>query len=278
MQLAVGLATRHAIDRSAIAARYAEVRRATEEICAPLAVEDYIVQSMDDASPPKWHIAHTTWFFEQFVLGRFERKHEPFHPGYAFLFNSYYETVGRFFPRAQRGQLSRPTVEDVYRYRAHVDRSVANLIDTTSDEFLPDLASRIELGSHHEQQHQELLLTDIKYTFATNPLHPVYSADARRPAGTAGPLTWLEHDGGIREIGHAGAGFAFDNETPRHAVYLCPFRIASRLVTNREYLAFIDAGGYERPEFWLSDGWRAVRERGWKAPCYWERVDREWWT
>ncbi len=277
MPIAVELATRHAIDRSTLASRYGAVRGASEALCAPLAVEDYVVQSMGDTSPPKWHLAHTTWFLEQFVLGYFKRDYEPFHSGYAFLFNSYYETVGRFFARGQRGLLSRPTVEEVYRYRAQVDRAVADLFATIGDRCLPELAARVELGLQHEQQHQELLLTDIKHTLAINPLRPAYAPAPQRPAASAGPLEWLEHERGVREIGHAGGGFCFDNETPRHAVYLRSFRIASRLATNGEYAAFIDAGGYERPDLWLSDGWRTVRERGWGAPLYWERVGGEWW-
>jgi len=277
MPPAIGIATRHALDRGALASRYAEVRGASETICAPLAVEDYVVQSMSDTSPPKWHLAHTTWFFEQFVLGHFKYRYEPFHSEYAFLFNSYYETVGKFFSRSNRGLLSRPTVEEVYRYRAHVDREVTDLVDTIGERFLPELASRIELGLNHEQQHQELLLTDIKHTFAINPLRPAYGPAAPQIGKTSGALEWLDNEGGIREIGHAGSGFAFDNEMPRHPVYLRPFRIASRLVTNSEYMAFIDERAYERPELWLSDGWRTMRERGWSAPLYWERVDGEWW-
>jgi len=270
-------AIRQVIDRDALASRYFEVRSASERICAPLAVEDYVVQSMDETSPPKWHLAHMTWFFEQFVLGHFEANYAPYHPSYAFLFNSYYETVGKFFSRLNRGLLSRPTVEEVYRYRLHVDGAVRELLHSIDDRRLPELASRIELGLNHEQQHQELLLTDIKHTLAMNPLRPAYLAEALGPRGVSAPLAWLEHDGGVREIGHGGAEFAFDNEMPRHAVYVQPFRIASRPVTCGEYLAFMDAGGYARPDLWLSDGWRAVRERGWNAPLYWERANGEWW-
>ena len=264
------------LDRAAVALRFLTVREASRAICAPLAVEDYVVQSMPDTSPPKWHLAHTTWFFEQFVLGYFQRDYRPFHPEYAFLFNSYYETVGKFFPRPQRGLLSRPTVDEVYRYRSHVDASVADLIDAIDDQCFAELASRIELGSQHEEQHQELLLTDIKHTLAINPLRSAYSAQASRGHGAAGPLEWLECAGGLHEIGHAGNDFAFDNETPRHTVYLRPFRIASRLVSNADFMAFMNDDGYGRPDLWLADGWRAVRERGWNAPLYWERVDNDW--
>jgi ergothioneine biosynthesis protein EgtB len=277
MPHALALKPRQEIDRAALVGRFADVRRASEALCAPLAVEDYVVQSMSDTSPPKWHLAHITWFFEQFVLGHFKSGYEPFHPRYGFLFNSYYETVGEFFPRAQRGLLSRPTVDEVYRYRAHVDREVTALIETIDTETLHELAARIELGLHHEQQHQELLLTDVKHALAMNPLYPAYAPRTHRPAGTAGPLEWLHYEGGVREIGHGGTGFAFDNERPRHATYVQPFQLAARLVTNGEYLAFMAGGGYERPELWLSEGWRTVRERAWRAPLYWQWIEGAWW-
>jgi ergothioneine biosynthesis protein EgtB len=266
-----------AIDRSALASRFSSVRDASLAICKPLAVEDYVVQSMADTSPPKWHLAHTTWFFEHFVLGYFKQDYEPFHPGYGFLFNSYYETVGKFFPRAQRGLLTRPTVDQVHDYRRHVDRWVIDLAHTIGDRRLPELAARVELGLHHEEQHQELLLTDVKYTLALNPLRPAYTPNTLRGSGAAGAIEWLEYDAGLHEIGHAGNHFAFDNETPRHTIYLRPYRIASRLATNREFMAFMDDSGYARADLWLADGWRTVRERNWTAPLYWERVDHAWW-
>jgi ergothioneine biosynthesis protein EgtB len=263
--------------RDAVWQRYQSVRGDTERLAAPLAVEDYVVQTMPDVSPPKWHLAHVSWFFEHFVVAPYARGFQPFHPQFGYLFNSYYETVGTFFPRLSRGLLSRPTVDEVYRYRAHVDRAVADVIAAVGDNGWPEVARRIELGVHHEQQHQELLLTDIKHLYASNPLRPAYRSPLDAGAGPARPLGWLEFQAGIREIGWAGRGFAFDNESPRHRVFLEPFRLADRLVTNGEYLAFMDDRGYSRADLWLSDGWRTVKERGWDAPLYWERIDGEWW-
>ncbi len=272
-------------DREFVLRRYLEIRADTERLAAPLATEDYVVQAMADVSPPKWHLAHVTWFFENFIAAPYARGFAPFHPGFGYLFNSYYETVGSFFPRLQRGLLSRPTVDEIYRYRAHVDRVVADVIDTVGDKCWDEVARRIELGLHHEQQHQELLLTDLKYNFAFNPLRPAYraadKADAEGSAPTDGSASraagWREFAAGVREIGWAGDGFAFDNERPRHRVFLEPFRIADRLVTSGEYLAFIADGGYARADLWLSEGWKTVKERDWKAPLYWERIDGEWW-
>jgi ergothioneine biosynthesis protein EgtB len=232
---------------------------------------------MPDASPVKWHLAHVSWFFENFVLAPYVRGFEPFHPQFGYLFNSYYETVGTFFPRPGRGVLSRPTVDEVYRYRAHVDRAIGDGIDAVGDKSWADVARRIELGLHHEQQHQELLLTDVKHLYALNPLRPAYRPPLEPRDAPGRPLGWLEFPAGIREIGWAGREFAFDNEMPRHRVFLEPFRLADRLVTNGEYLAFMGGGGYTRADLWLSEGWRAVRERGWEAPLYWERIDGEWW-
>ena len=268
--------------RDAVWERYREVRGDTERLAAPLATEDYVVQAMADVSPPKWHLAHITWFFENFVAAPYARGFAPFNPEFGYLFNSYYETVGRFFPRLQRGLLSRPTVAEVYGYRAHVDRVIADVIDSVGESCWGEVARRIELGLHHEQQHQELLLTDIKYNFAFNPLRPAYQpavegAGKRGEAGRSGPPGWLEYDAGIRLIGYDGREFAFDNERPRHRVFLEPFRLADRLVTNGEYLAFIADDGYGRPDLWLSEGWKTVNERGWTAPLYWERIQSEWW-
>jgi ergothioneine biosynthesis protein EgtB len=258
-------------------ARYEAVRRASEALCAPLALEDYGLQCMPDASPPKWHLAHTSWFFETFLLRPYLREYQSFHPRFEYLFNSYYQSIGTQFPRAQRGLLSRPTVEEVYRYRAHVDRAMAELLAEADAAEAAEIARRLVLGCHHEQQHQELLLTDIKYNLSINPLRPAYRDDLpAAPATHPGQLSWTEYAGGMHEIGHAGEGFAFDNETPRHKVYLASFALAPRLVTCGEYIEFIDAGGYHGPEFWLSDGWSAVCERGWQAPLYWERIEGRW--
>ena len=263
--------------RAALSEQYTAVRARSREICRPLSTEDYVIQSMPDASPPKWHLAHVTWFFENFLLAPFLRGYQAFHPAYGFLFNSYYETVGRFFPRLQRGLLSRPTVEEIYRYRDHVDRHMLELLDAAGSETWREIAARVALGLNHEQQHQELLLTDIKHLLALNPLRPAYhdQTAARHEAG-ARPTGWSGWPAGLYEIGHNGNGFAFDNEGPRHRVYVNAFRLADRLVTNGEYLEFMEAGGYGDPALWLSQGWQAVREKGWQAPLYWEKADGTW--
>ncbi|HEX6210029.1 MAG TPA: ergothioneine biosynthesis protein EgtB [Methylomirabilota bacterium] len=267
-----------ALDRSALLARYHHVRRTTERLCAPLSAEDQVVQAMPDVSPTKWHQAHVSWFFDTFLLEPHLPGYVPLHPAYRVLFNSYYNGVGPQFSRPDRGHLSRPTVAEVQAYRAWVDRGMAALLDGVDEERLAALAPLLELGLNHEQQHQELILTDIKYNLGVNPLYPAYHAVAP-PRGTApGPRGWREHAGGLQPIGHDGTGFAFDNEWPRHTVYLQPFRIADRLVTNGEYLEFIDAGGYRTAPLWLSEGWRTVQERGWQAPLYWEHRDGAWWT
>ena len=250
---------------SSLLADYAAVRRHTEALAAPLSVEDQNIQSMPDASPTKWHLAHTTWFFETVLLGKFARGYEPFDPAYAYLFNSYYEGLGPRHPRPQRGMLSRPPVEDILEYRLHVDEAMAKLIEERAAEIAPLLT----LGLHHEQQHQELILTDILHAFSINPLLPAYAPATPRAVIEAAPPAWIDHPGGIVEIGHEGPAFAFDNETPRHQVLLRPFRIAARPVTNGEYRRFIEDGGYRRPEFWLSDGWAFVRREGLDTPAYW---------
>jgi ergothioneine biosynthesis protein EgtB len=193
-------------------------------LCAPLAIEDYGLQAMADASPAKWHLAHTTWFFETFLLKPYLPGYSPFHPRYEYLFNSYYEAIGPQFPRPERGLLSRPTVEEVYRYRAHVDAAIGALIEHAPAAQWPEIRARLELGCHHEEQHQELLLTDTKYNLSVNPLRPAYRADLPAPSGGSPPLAWIGHPGGVQRIGHEGEGFAFDNESPRHRVYLGPTR------------------------------------------------------
>ncbi|MDE0350190.1 MAG: ergothioneine biosynthesis protein EgtB [Gammaproteobacteria bacterium] len=253
-------------------ARYAAVRQQTEMLCRPLAVDDYGVQPMDDASPPKWHLAHTTWFFETFLLKPFRERYRPFAEGFETLFNSYYNGVGQPFPRPRRGTLSRPTVEEVYAYRAHVDAAMRPLLARGDDE----IRARVELGLHHEQQHQELIVTDLKVTLGGNPLRPAYRDDLDRTACESRPATFVEFPEGFVEIGAIGAGFCFDNETPRHRVWLRPFAVADRLVTNVEYLAFMEDGGYRTPALWLSDGWDAVRRDAWEAPLYWYRDGGAW--
>jgi ergothioneine biosynthesis protein EgtB len=247
--------------RNALADAYASVRAHSEKLAAPLSAEDCALQSMPDASPVKWHLAHTTWFFETVILAK-QPGYKPADPRFAFLFNSYYEALGPRHPRPRRGLLSRPGLEEIYAYRAGID---AAMLQACGDDSLRDT---IMLGLHHEQQHQELILTDIKHGFFSNPLLPAYRPEPSAPHAAQKP-EWLAHDGGTVSIGHQGPDFAFDNETPRHPVLLQPFRIASRPVSNGEYQAFIADGGYRRPEFWLSDGWARVQEENWEAPLYW---------
>ncbi|ABA58490.1 Protein of unknown function DUF323 [Nitrosococcus oceani ATCC 19707] len=260
--------------------RYRQVRQLSETLCQPLVDEDYVIQTMPDVSPPKWHLAHSSWFFENFILIPKFKGYQPFHPAYSYLFNSYYETVGQFWPRPQRGLLSRPTVAEVYAYRHHVDKNMVRLAENLEAEKWPSVASLIELGLNHEQQHQELLLTDLKHIFATNPLRPAYQEGVVpqfKGARKNGSLEWYDYKGGLHALGYSGEGFAYDNESPNHLVYLRDFRLASRLVTNREYLAFMAAGGYREPRYWLSEGWHTVRQEGWQAPLYWEQQGEGWW-
>jgi ergothioneine biosynthesis protein EgtB len=253
--------------------RFTEVRRFTDALSQPLSAEDCAIQSMPEASPTKWHLAHTSWFFENFVL--LALGEAPFHPRYGFLFNSYYEAEGPRQERPKRGLLSRPSLDEVRRYRADVDRRVRRALREMSDERFAALGSVIELGLHHEQQHQELLLTDILHALAGSPLRPAYreGAPPRSPADASdpGPMGWIAYAAGVREVGHDGAGFAFDNEAPRHAVYQSAYLLADRLVTCGEYLGFIEDGGYRRPDLWLSDGWEAVKAERWSMPLYWAR-------
>jgi ergothioneine biosynthesis protein EgtB len=260
----------------ALAARYRAVRAATERLRAPLSPEDCAVQSMPDASPTKWHLAHTTWFFETFVL---ERKggERPFDPSYRFLFNSYYNAVGPQHLRAERGLLSRPALEEVLRYRAAVDERMLAWLEGAEAEGSP-LLPTVELGLHHEQQHQELILSDVKHALGGSPLRPVYRDLPEAPRGPAPPLRFERFEEGVRWIGHGGGGFAFDNEGPRHRAFVPSFELASRCATNEEFLAFMEDGGYERPELWLSDGFAWQRAEGVRAPLYWERDGGGWRT
>jgi ergothioneine biosynthesis protein EgtB len=263
---------------TALLARYHGVRQTTEQLCRPLAVEDYVIQAMPDASPVKWHLAHVSWFFETFLLQPHLADYRPLDVAYRFLFNSYYNAVGPQFARPERGHLSRPTVAEVYAYRAWVDRAMRELLQRHAEAPIPGLDALLELGLNHEQQHQELILTDVKYNLAVNPLRPAYQAVSIPRAAATPPLGWHARPGGLVDIGHDGPGFAFDNEGPRHAVYLAPYQLADRPVTSGEYLEFVQAGGYHTPAPWLSEGWRVVRERGWTAPLYWELRDGTWWT
>ncbi|MCQ4269795.1 ergothioneine biosynthesis protein EgtB [Pseudomonas kuykendallii] len=260
-------------------ARFRQVRTLSESICAPLQVEDHVIQSMPDVSPPKWHLAHISWFFEAFLLKPYLKGYRSPDAAYDHLFNSYYETHGTPFPRASRGLISRPGVADVYRFRQHVDQCMGELLSNPPAEFAAEIARRVELGLQHEQQHQELLLMDIKHILAQNPLHPVYRSDLRpAPGATAGSVQrWHDYPGGLRQIGHPGGeSFAFDCELPRHRQFLEDFSLASRPVSNADYLAFMLDGGYSRSDLWLSDGWAQVKQAGWNAPLYWLRHEDTW--
>ena len=260
------------IDRShePLACRYSRIREASVGICSPLEIEDYVVQSMPDASPAKWHLAHTSWFFEQFLLRPMLPGYQSFQAGFEYLFNSYYQTVGPMHLRPERGLLTRPTVKEVLAYRQHVDEHMLKLFDSRSDDD-DQLEPLAALGMNHEQQHQELMFTDIKHLLSKNPLLPAYT---RKPQSAAevrasGPLQFLTFEGGVREIGATGKHFCFDNETPRHRTLVEPYALSDRLVTNGEYLEFIRDGGYRRAELWLSDGWSTVNQEGWARPLYW---------
>jgi len=262
----------------ALAARYQVVRQTTERLCAPLTPEDSVVQSMPDCSPAKWHLAHTSWFFETFVLESALADYRHFHPQYRYLFNSYYQTVGAQYARPQRELITRPGLAEVLQYRQYVDEQLLQWL-TESTAHAPALLNVIELGLQHEQQHQELILTDIKHLFSFNPLHPAYQqAPASDDTAAAPPLHWLHIEEGVQWLGHAGDGFSFDNELPRHRVFTQAFELATRPATNGEYLEFMQDGGYTRPELWLSDGWKAVQQHGWVAPLYWQQEDAAWFT
>jgi ergothioneine biosynthesis protein EgtB len=256
--------------------RYDAIRGFTDGLCCDLVTEDYVVQSMPDVSPTKWHLAHTSWFFEAFILKAYLRGYRELNPAYAFLFNSYYVSVGERHCRAQRGYISRPTVAEVFAYRRHVDEQMRDLLCGADEALLAVLAPLVETGLNHEQQHQELLLTDVKHVFSVNPLRPAYQRPRPLAVEEVAPPEWIPLEGGVRWIGHEGSGFAYDNEGPRHRVYLEPFRLSSRLVTNGEYREFMEDGGYQRPELWLSLGWATREQNGWTEPFYWERRDGRW--
>jgi ergothioneine biosynthesis protein EgtB len=247
---------------------FTAARTRTLALLAPLSAEDACVQSMPDASPAKWHLAHTSWFFEQFVLAARSPGYRVFHERYDYLFNSYYLTVGQMHARPRRGLVTRPSLDEVLGYRAYVDAAMHELLEREPGD--PELGFLVMLGIHHEQQHQELLLTDIKHLLAQNPLLPAYARLPPVAAGDAAPLTWIRGPAGLVEIGHAGEGFAFDNETPRHQALLGEHSLASRLVTNREFREFIDDDGYSNPALWLSDGWSTILAEGWQRPLYWQ--------
>jgi len=259
--------------------RYLDVRRTSMRLCSPLSLEDHALQSMPDASPAKWHLAHTTWFFETFLLANL-REYKPAHPEFRNLFNSYYESIGDRPLRSLRHTLSRPSLAEVHSYRETVDEAMAKLLDS---DRAPEVTELVALGINHEQQHQELIVTDVKHGLWTNPLRSAYRADAQvspkdgRTWGTSTSTDWHTFEGGMYSIGARGEEFFFDNEAPRHQVYLQPFRLAPRLVTNREYLVFMNDGAYGKAELWLSEGWDCLRANRWSAPLYWEQRNGEWW-
>ncbi|WP_018146689.1 ergothioneine biosynthesis protein EgtB [Henriciella marina] len=256
--------------------QYLDMRAYSRALAFPLSDADATVQSMEDASPAKWHLAHVTWFVECFILKPHLGGYEEFDADFEYVFNSYYDAIGDRHPRPRRGMLTRPSLEHVMAYRAHVDAGVEKLL---SDPPSPEVSELVTLGIHHEQQHQELFLTDILHLFSQNPLKPAYRpSEPRLLNGTAKALDWHRFDGGLVEIGHDGDGFHYDCEGPRHRQYLEPFELAGRAVTNREWIAFIEDGGYSAPRHWLSDGWACVQSKGWQAPLYWYKHDGAWWT
>ena len=259
------------------AVQYQEVRELTGRLVEGLSDADATVQSMEDASPAKWHLAHTTWFFETVVLREFMAGYEVFDASFPFLFNSYYESLGKRHPRPQRGMITRPSLERILAYRAHVDGAMAEFLAGTIGE---ETCNLIELGINHEQQHQELLLTDLLHLFSQNPLKPEYRSTMPLLMNDEDPdaLSWIRFDGGLEEFGHGSEDFAFDSECPKHQHFVAPFRLASRCVTNGEWTRFIEQGGYSQTKLWLSDGWAIVQSEGWDAPLYWEKRDGDWWT
>jgi ergothioneine biosynthesis protein EgtB len=263
--------------------RFYQIRKFTDSLCAGLEPEDCVVQSMPDVSPTKWHLAHTTWFFETFILKQFVPGYRAEIPEYAYLFNSYYNAAGDMHRRDLRGLISRPTLSQALRYRASIDSHIDDLLSNPDESLLDEIEPIFVLGIHHEQQHQELLITDIKHVLAQNPLYPVFRAGRdgalRRPdAAARRPYQFIDFEQTTAEIGHDGRGFAYDNEGPRHEALVLAFALASRPVTNGEYIAFIEDNGYSRPEFWLSLGWMTVNEQRWKAPLYWTKRDGAWWN
>ncbi len=258
--------------------RFRTLRDFSTRLCRGLEPEDFVVQSMPDVSPTKWHLAHTTWFFETFILKAFLPGYRSEVPEYAYLFNSYYNAAGTMHRRDLRGLISRPTVAETMRFRQSIDECVFKLVEGADEALFAEIEPILILGIHHEQQHQELLVTDIKHVFAQNPLHPVFEKAHAAPVSSVAPMHFVEFDEATFEIGHAGSEFSYDNEGPRHRALVLPFSLANRTVTNGEYLAFIEAGGYTRSEYWLSLGWTTVQEQGWEAPLYWERQDGQWWN
>ncbi len=253
---------------------FSQVRSRTTQICQPLKTEDYIPQPVDFASPPKWHLAHTTWFFEEMILKKFSPDYSEFHKEFSFLFNSYYNTVGKRVIRADRGNMTRPTVKEVFEYRSHVDAQIQKLL---SHNLSAEIEELITLGLNHEQQHQELLITDLKYTLGHNPLFPVYDSENTFSSIQNQNSGWIPMDEGVYEVGFEGEGFHFDNELGRHKTYIQSFEINQALVTNGEFLEFIESGGYQNFNFWLDEGWNWLKNNSITTPLYWHKIDGEWW-
>jgi ergothioneine biosynthesis protein EgtB len=262
--------------RANLIASYRAVRGVSHQLCQPLSAEDCQSQSMEDASPTKWHLAHTSWFFETFVLEPVVPRYKVFNEQFRVLFNSYYQSVGDQHPRPRRGLLTRPSLDEVRDYRHHVDRHLLDYLEAERTD--PQTLDIVEIGLHHEQQHQELILTDIKHLLAANPIQPVYRQRNQTSTTGSGAVAWSFHSGGLERIGDDGEGFAFDNERPRHRVVVEPYELSNQLVTNRDFLEFIADRGYDTPTLWLSDGWSVVQQRGWRAPLYWQERDGEWRT
>jgi len=254
---------------------FKKVRSFTHHIVGPLEIEDFVIQAMKNTSPTKWHLAHTSWFFETFVLGKYEPNFESLHPQYAYLFNSYYLQTGVPFSRTNRGLLSRPTVKEVFEYRAYVNDQIEHFIKKCDDERWAEVAQVLEIGLNHEQQHQELIITDLKYLLAQNPLLPVYKDRVIEPSKVVNEINWIQFNEGIVEIGNDGSEFTYDNEHPVHRVFVQNYKLADRLITNQEYIEFINDGGYERSELWLDEGWSKINTEGWEFPLYWFKRDGE---
>ncbi len=267
------------VNREELIKRYKSVRDFTHTLCKPLVTEDYVIQSMADVSPTKWHLAHTSWFFEAFILSKVHKEYKSLHPQYNFLFNSYYVQVGERHTRSYRGLLSRPTVEQVYEYREYVNKNMIDFLENIDEKTFNEFSFVVEVGLNHEQQHQELLLTDIKHVFSANPLNPVYIEKNNSILNKdVPPMEWINFNEGLYEIGFDEKSFCYDNETPRHKEFVQSFKLGSRLITNKEYIEFINDGGYKNAPLWLSDGWATVEKENWKAPFYWEKKDGEWWN
>ncbi|MEX2604679.1 MAG: ergothioneine biosynthesis protein EgtB [Gracilimonas sp.] len=265
------------LSRTELINRFKTIRDFTEAITEPLEIEDYVIQVTENASPAKWHLAHTTWFFETFLLEKEVEDYDPIHPQYSYLFNSYYLQTGVPHCRARRGNISRPTVKQVFEYRESINEHVINLINSASEEQYEDWAPVIEIGIHHEQQHQELLMTDLKYMFSQNPLNVAYKKVERPKVKSIPEHSWTSFSEGVYKIGHNGDGFGYDNEFPRHKTYIHDFELANRLVTNGEFIEFIKSGAYSEPKWWLDEGFSTIRDEGWEAPLHWRKNEGEWW-